>query len=601
MLFRSGINCIIERNVIHATGDCMRIDCINPVLIQNNELYDSTNGIYMIDGYLNEILDNKLYTHETGIIIIDSDSIIIEHNTLLDSLDGIDLQNTNNTIVNGCIVGNMNDRGIWIRLGSTLNTIIENEIEGGSTGVMVVNATHILIHNNTIVDTTGNGIKLDDTTASCTSCNITDNIIDNSTSGINLEAATLSRVLNNTVKTCSYGIYLTFSTGNFLLSNQVSNCSLSINLESTSDGNDIMDNTLYGKSTSGDWGINLVSSDNNVISQNYIEGTDKGIYTWMTSGNNTMRNNSIYNNAVGIEFSSAGSEGRVSDNNITMCTEGIIIDLCIDIIIESNNITGGNLGIQLLTTTRNILVIGCIITNTTSHGIYLDTAYANNLSSNTIINALDGIYMVNGADTNNISFNSISECKNFGIHVIDSNDSIIANNSLEWNYYMPCIFENGTSGNNTIENNTCLHVGPTLQNISPNINNQNKTVVLNWGVVNYAENYYIYRSMNQITDTVGLTPIAILGTGIITYTDTVPSKGVYYYRIVAGTSLGNSTLSNEVSVEIKDPPTNDALIASVIIAASVGGGLAVLYVLDKQGIVKIFNKKKRDVPKAENQ
>ncbi|MHA1679775.1 MAG: hypothetical protein ACTSUE_02125 [Promethearchaeota archaeon] len=55
---------------------------------------------------------------------------------------------------------------------------------------------------------------------------------------------------------------------------------------------------------------------------------------------------------------------------------------------------------------------------------------------------------------------------------------------------------------------------------------------------------------------------------------------------MAGTSLGNNSLANEVSVSVQVKPINVDLIVTIIII-SVIGGLSLLNVLDKKNVVKI--------------
>ncbi|MBY9000253.1 MAG: hypothetical protein KGD64_05010 [Candidatus Heimdallarchaeota archaeon] len=88
---------------------------------------------------------------------------------------------------------------------------------------------------------------------------------------------------------------------------------------------------------------------------------------------------------------------------------------------------------------------------------------------------------------------------------------------------------------------------PVLEPIVPNPSNI-ENITLHWRASHFADKYYVYRSNSSIASSVGLTPIAILNS--ITYEDCSLSNDIYYYVIVATTPYLNSSLSNEMWVEV---------------------------------------------------
>lgn len=80
-------------------------------------------------------------------------------------------------------------------------------------------------------------------------------------------------------------------------------------------------------------------------------------------------------------------------------------------------------------------------------------------------------------------------------------------------------------------------------------------ITLTWNGVNQAMNFRIYRAQNQITGTVSELVITTLG-NVTTFTDSVSNNGMYYYAIVATNTLGESPLSNCVSITVQIPPVN---------------------------------------------
>ncbi len=90
-------------------------------------------------------------------------------------------------------------------------------------------------------------------------------------------------------------------------------------------------------------------------------------------------------------------------------------------------------------------------------------------------------------------------------------------------------------------------LAPELAFIVPNPTDID-TVNLDWKNVQWANAYYVYRSTTYIYSVEGLIPISTVSSS--DYIDTVPSEGVYYYVVVAGNLVGNSSHSNCQYVEV---------------------------------------------------
>ncbi|NVM55244.1 MAG: Ig-like domain-containing protein, partial [Candidatus Helarchaeota archaeon] len=89
---------------------------------------------------------------------------------------------------------------------------------------------------------------------------------------------------------------------------------------------------------------------------------------------------------------------------------------------------------------------------------------------------------------------------------------------------------------------------PILDPISPNPDDDDELIELNWTNVSGATAYYVYRDISSITVVDEMTPIATVSTN--SYQDTVTTSGIYYYVIVAGNPSGNSSVSNCERVEV---------------------------------------------------
>lgn len=91
---------------------------------------------------------------------------------------------------------------------------------------------------------------------------------------------------------------------------------------------------------------------------------------------------------------------------------------------------------------------------------------------------------------------------------------------------------------------------PELAFIVPNPT-ELPSVFLDWNDVISASIYYVYRSTAYIWTIEELIPITSVTSS--EYTDTLPTKGYYYYVVVAGNIARNSTHSNCQYVEMKTP------------------------------------------------
>ena len=90
---------------------------------------------------------------------------------------------------------------------------------------------------------------------------------------------------------------------------------------------------------------------------------------------------------------------------------------------------------------------------------------------------------------------------------------------------------------------------PTLNSITPNPSNG--VFYLNWTECANATMYYVFKSTSQINSIAGLSPFLSVDTSIHTYTDNSFVNGTFYFVVVAGGILLNSSISNCENVTIK--------------------------------------------------
>ncbi|NVM27244.1 MAG: VCBS repeat-containing protein [Candidatus Helarchaeota archaeon] len=121
-------------------------------------------------------------------------------------------------------------------------------------------------------------------------------------------------------------------------------------------------------------------------------------------------------------------------------------------------------------------------------------------------------------------------------------------------YYYVIVAGNG-GGNTSISNCENVTVAipvttPVLDPILPNPS-PDGLITLNWSDVVAVITYYIYRDTSNISSISGLTPIATVVES--NYTDILSINGYYFYVIVAGNTLGNSSISNCENVTVAIP------------------------------------------------
>ncbi|TFF90739.1 MAG: hypothetical protein EU548_01475, partial [Promethearchaeota archaeon] len=174
----------------------------------------------------------------------------------------------------------------------------------------------------------------------------------------------------------------------------------------------------------------------------------------------------------------------------------------------------------------------------------------------------DGHIFLNWTDAENASFYYIYRDV-FPINNIDSLtpiDTITAqtnytdNISIDGFYYYVVV--SGNPGyNSTISNceNVTVEIyypvdKPSLDPIVPQTN-YNGIIYLNWSYDENASFYYVYRDINLIEDITTLDPISIENN--TNYTDTLTTNATYYYVVMAGNPVYNSSISNCENVTVK--------------------------------------------------
>jgi len=296
----------------------------------------------------------------------------IRNVTVFETTNGIKLENTNKGTLENNVISNNNESGIYL-VNCVNNTILGNQlINNGINGVYL--SSNCL--NNKII---GNTAKND---------------------GTNLQDA---------------GIYLAnFCNDNEIQENYVfDNNIYGINIEDSCEGNLIYNNTIKNiVANQQDYGIRLDNDcHQNNISLNLIEDLNNYGIMLVTSDQNSVANNKIIDISTGM-YMLIAHQNEITSNTISGGSTAIIMSAC----------DGGE-------------IIGNFINNTANYAIRIFINCDNNEFHDNIIkdNINVGIQLDDPSDINNLFYRNSFISNNF--HAIDNGTTTIWNNTMIGNYW----------------------------------------------------------------------------------------------------------------------------------------------------------------------
>ncbi len=436
---------VIENNIINGNGSSgMRFFNGEKNILRNNYIMHHTDsGIYATGTFIsNRIINNEIYSNDNnGIYLGDegADNNCILSNTIygLNQDNGINLDYADNNIINNNVLLKNQTSGVYLINSAENNVIANNNIYSNLSYGVFINSD--LADNNFIMSNNIWGL--------------------NQSRGINIGYGDNTVVKSNRIHNNSqYGICLfsgaqnTYIVKNTIYSNSLYGIIIDID---TTDNNSIMSNIIYGYNQ--DYGIYINNGDKNSINNNnrIIKNQIGGIYLLGSAESNTIANNFICSNKrLGIRiitsnnivnentfcsnhtyavFITNGDNTKMSNNNITLSSNGIWIKDSVYITLYSNNI-------------HNILANGIYLENCNTNEVLRNTVSTNNL------NDMNGIY-VSGVH-NNISYNEVTEIATginaAGIYIYSDNNNLT--NNMVYSLACSAIHINGDYCN-IIDNN----------------------------------------------------------------------------------------------------------------------------------------------------
>ena len=419
-LFSSDNNMVRENYCNNNVNDGIRVsDGCDGFSISWNFFENSTNGIFIQDGYDIILENNVCNNNDIGIYLLNSYDIQGGNNTCYNNNNyGFYLQNTSDSQINNNICGN-NNYGILLSSSSD-DQLVNNQFYGGSYGVYLDTCNNIDVNSN---DCMGNSY------------------------GIYIDVSDSNAVnYNDCSNSTNYGVYLSFSTYNLVSFTNCTNCNDGVYLDN-SNNNNIFNNIC----TNGYYGIYATNSDNSNFNFNeclnniygiYIENTDNADINDNNCSDNTygifvpsatlydVNQNSCYNNVeVGIYLSSI-QELIVDNNDCVNNNVNINISNCLNVSISLNNCRDGVYGLYLSSTPNDILYLNDFMDNT--YGMFIEFSDNLNILENTCFGNNFGAYISsssgNDIETNQFLSNSID-----GIFLTNFNNSNITDNTINFN------------------------------------------------------------------------------------------------------------------------------------------------------------------------
>jgi parallel beta-helix repeat protein len=120
--------------------------------ISKNTIEDTFEGIQLQDSSLNTVSGNILLNDYYGMGIVESNNNTISENTVTSGLNGVDFERCTNNILSGNNVTENNDEGVILYPQASSNVLNDNIVANNNIGIVLWEASNNLIYANSFVN-----------------------------------------------------------------------------------------------------------------------------------------------------------------------------------------------------------------------------------------------------------------------------------------------------------------------------------------------------------------------------------------------------------------------------------------------------------------
>lgn len=274
-IWGSSDNSIVRNNIADNIYGIALLGSSDNTISYNYIENNSWSGIYFYSSSNNQIIGNK-FTN-SGLVVLDSYNNIVEDNTVngkplvyLEGISGYTVTNAGQVILINCSnirVENLDlsDTTVGVELWNTNNSVIaRNIIENNLVGIYLFGVANNLILGNQIENNNYSIVILDSSNN-----RIIGNNIANNYEGINLQHSSNNIISGNViVNNNEFGIYLYYSSNNSVVRNNIANNKVGIHFYSSSNNfiyhNNIVNNIqqVYCEDSTNVWDNDYPSGGN---------------------------------------------------------------------------------------------------------------------------------------------------------------------------------------------------------------------------------------------------------------------------------------------------------------------------------------------------
>ncbi len=330
----------LQGNMVQGAALGLGISKSKDSLLENNTIMGGIDGIFIKDSEGQDIRDSQVSGVEYGLRMDNSTANTIERITIENCTIGMDLSASRKNNITENLIKSIEDTAIQMVYASD-NKFVGNKIDGCFRGIILLDSPSNQLSENVLINAEW-GLYVDSETQEGF-----DNSIDET----------------NTVNSVPI-VYLYNCTGREINDRDISHLTMAycknVTIENSDITNDAVflfssdDNRILGNNISGCFGMRLLQSNGNEISENRLEDNRySGMFLYGSNLNQIAGNNASRNNQFGISLLSC-SNNTILDNLLEANAEaGIWINLSNGNQISQNVIRDSPVGVLVVSGSAN--------------------------------------------------------------------------------------------------------------------------------------------------------------------------------------------------------------------------------------------------------